>query len=130
MEHKIIIEENKKTNSFLIWLNGGVLDVFDSEIFSIDQMIAYANLKCKRFLRDGDSISLTTNVKAKEIECPHCNSENVRAYDNQPLCHPSKKDIESGSFRIDTEIFIDVICDKCNHSFQVIGDIVLRPIKK
>jgi hypothetical protein len=57
------------------------------------------------------------------MKCPKCNSEKVRSYDNQPIFHPEKKDIQNGlgnyrTMGIDYEIYISIICDDCEHRFE------------
>lgn len=52
---------------------------------------------------------------SKKICCPKCKSENIRSVDNQPLHYASKSEVAvTPSMRIDTEIYITLICDDCN----------------
>ena len=53
------------------------------------------------------------------MNCPKCNSEKVRSYDNQPIYHPEKKDIWCyGTMGVDYEIYISIACDDCEHRFE------------
>ena len=54
-------------------------------------------------------------MKNQKIVCPSCNGENIRSVDNQPLFHPSKKEVEGGTMRFDNELYMNFICDDCNH---------------
>lgn len=65
------------------------------------------------------------------FRCPKCNSGYVRSIDNEPLCHPTKKDVAVDKVApIDLEIYYTCSCDDCNHTFKIVGDIVLRPVTK
>lgn len=54
------------------------------------------------------------------IYCKSCNSENVRSFDNQPLFHPSKQDVNCGVPRFDDEVYVEFVCDNCNETFTKI----------
>jgi hypothetical protein len=46
--------------------------------------------------------------------CPKCQNKNVRSVDNQPLNHPSKREVEQGVPNWDNELYVTFICDQCN----------------
>lgn len=46
--------------------------------------------------------------------CPKCQGTNVRSVDNQPLNHPSQREVKSGVPNWDNEIYMTFICDDCN----------------
>lgn len=54
------------------------------------------------------------------VICPKCSSKDVRSYDNQPLFHPSRRDVKAGSMRYDNEVYIDFKCDDCEDTFTKI----------
>lgn len=54
------------------------------------------------------------------VICPKCSSKDVRSYDNQPLFHPSRRDVKAGSMRYDNEVHIDFKCDDCEDTFTKI----------
>ena len=129
MEHIINIIENEEKGFFQILHNGGVAFTFDSEIFSVNQMISFVKKTYKKLEVDLDTVKFVVCVD-DNIKRSVCGSHKVRSYDNNNLYHPSKAISETEGYSIDTEIYIDVVCDECEHFFQAIGDIVLRPIKK
>lgn len=69
--------------------------------------------------------------KRANFKCPKCNSSYVRSVDNEPLCHPTKKDVAVDDIvPIDLEIYYHCQCDDCRHEFRVIGEVTLLPIPK
>jgi len=54
------------------------------------------------------------------MKCPKCNSNKVRGVDNQPIYHPLKSECEEQDYLIglDTEIYVSIVCDECNHRFE------------
>lgn len=56
------------------------------------------------------------------MKCPKCDSEKVRSYDNQPLHHPEKSEMKSiedyNQMGVDYEIYISMVCDDCDHTFE------------
>jgi len=48
----------------------------------------------------------------RDIKCPCCGSDKVRSYDNEPLYHPTKDEIEKqGIARWDNELYMKFTCD-------------------
>lgn len=50
----------------------------------------------------------------KPVCCPECGMSNIRSVDNQPLYHPSKREVEKGVPNWDNEIYVEFTCDHCN----------------
>ena len=132
MEHIINITENKEKGFFQILHNGGVAFIFDSEIFSLDQMVrfAYKTYKTYKTLEVGSDTVKVIHSVDYGVKCPHCGSHKVRSIYNGSLCHYSKDDCETEGYLIDNQIYITLICDGCEELISVVSDIVLRPIKK
>jgi hypothetical protein len=63
---------------------------------------------------------------AKLIKCPTCNNHNVYSIDNEPIYHPTKKEVDAGNMRYDNEIHIMFECLNCNEIFKKVFDIVAR----
>ena len=62
------------------------------------------------------------------ILCSHCGSSKIRAVDNEPLFHPTAKEVEEGSKRIDNEITIMLHCDDCGKDSKQVGEIIFTNI--
>ena len=58
------------------------------------------------------------------IFCSHCGSQKIRAIDNEPLHHPTTKEVKDGIARIDRGITIMVHCDDCNKDSKLEGEII------
>lgn len=54
------------------------------------------------------------------VTCTNCSSPNIRSIDNQPLFHPSKKDVKNGTMRYENEVYVEFKCDDCDDTFTKI----------
>ena len=60
------------------------------------------------------------------IQCEHCNSENVRSVDNQPLYHPSKEEVAKDVPNFDNEIYVEFYCDDCGKTHDKVFSLLLK----
>ena len=51
------------------------------------------------------------------MECPKCKSGNVRSFDNFSLTHPTKEEVAQGANRVNTEIYVNMVCDDCGEVY-------------
>lgn len=58
------------------------------------------------------------------LTCPKCTSLNIRAFDNEPLAHPTKYGIENGMARIDLELYMKMKCDNCEHDWTKVFNLI------
>ncbi len=57
--------------------------------------------------------------------CPHCQSENIRSFDNQPLFHPTSEQVKNeDAVRYDGEAYLQFVCDDCKHEWQEIFQLI------
>jgi hypothetical protein len=63
------------------------------------------------------------------ICCPTCGSENIRSFDNEPLSHPTKQEVETGTPRYDNEIYIKFICDDCPAETRIFTEVFTLNLK-
>lgn len=63
------------------------------------------------------------------ICCPTCGSENIRSFDNEPLYHPSKLEVEDGTPRYDNEVIIKFICDDCPSETRIFTEVFTLNLK-
>jgi hypothetical protein len=75
--------------------------------------------------------SLKPNIMSHT--CPKCESKKVRSFDNQPLHHADKSEIEAQplpteeSYQymgFDSELYVSFVCDDCKHEFQKVFTLV------
>ena len=62
------------------------------------------------------------------IVCQHCGSSNIRAVDNEPLHHPTKEEVATGTARVDNEVYIKILCDNCEKDSNIIGQIIFTKV--